>query len=312
MTSEIEAAAALDEMEQPNWLANGWRAVLRRWWLVLGVTLIATLIAVFYLRGADYLYTASLRVSPAPSAQPPRQGLGALSSLASLAGVSTDTAEAASPFRLYLEGVYAPEVADRLAREPDVMHTIFARDWDPVRRVWRAPSSTFGGLRKSLYGLLNAPVAEWQPPNGERLRQFIADNVGVGQSTKSPLATVSFEATDPAFAMHFLTLLDRADDEYLRAKTLARSRQNVTYLSQELGMATLAEHRQVLSAQLSDQERQLMMASNPAPYAADPFGRVTVSPQPTHPKPIAVLMGFILAGLVLGVVLALLMARRTE
>ena len=310
MTSEIEAAAAADEAGTPNWLANGWAAVRRRWWLVLGITVLAALIAVVYLRGADYVYTATLRVSPAPSAQPPRPGLGSLSSLASLAGVGSDTAEAATPYRLYLEGVYAPEVADRLARNPDIMHTIFAREWDPVRRAWHAPVSAAAGLRKSLFGLLGAPVAEWRPPDGERLQHAIAGSVVVAQSVKSPLATIAFDSADPAFAVKFLTLLDRADDDYLRGKTLTRSRQNVAYLSQELGMATLAEHRAVLAAQLSDQERQLMMASNPAPYAADPFGRVTVSPQPTRPKPVAVLSGFILAGLVLGVAAALLLARR--
>ena len=298
-----------DEPAGPSWLASSWAVIRQRWWLVAGVTLAAAIVALAYLRSADYLYTATLRIAPAPSTQSGRPGFGALSSLASLAGVGGDGADAPTPFRLYLEGVYVPEVAEALARDPATMHTLFAREWDPVQRVWRQHTGLLHGARTGLIRLVGQPEVPWRKPDGERLREFIGDHVGVAQSVKSPLVTISFDATDPAFAVRFLDLLGRADDDYLRRQTLLRTRANVAYLAQKLATVTLAEHRLVLSAQLSEEERQLMMASSPSSYAADRFGRITVSSQPTRPKPLPVFIGFVLAGLVLGVALAIVLAR---
>ena len=317
MTVETDAPVvetiAMDGDVGGSWLADVWHKIRRRGWLVALFALAALLIAVAYLRSADYVYTATLRVSPAPSAAGGGPELGALGSLASLTGISVGRSEAATPFRLYVEAVHAREVADRLSRDDALMHTVFANEWDATRRSYRRRQGVLSSLKDGVFGILGIPVTAWTAPDGARLHGFIAADVSVQQSVKSPLVTISLNAVDPAFATRFLSTLDRTIDDYLREKALARSRQNVVYLSQKLAMVTLAEHRQVLASALADQERQLMLANNPAPYAADPFDRVTASLGPTSPRPLPVLISALVAGLLLGVAAAVVwpLRRRT-
>ena len=80
-------------------------------------------------------------------------------------------------------------------------------------------------------------------------------------------------------------------------------------LSAQLGKVTIAEHREALAQTLSEQEKQRMAASSSAPYAAEPFGNATASPRPTSPRPILVLAASLMAGLLLGTLAALGVAR---
>jgi uncharacterized protein involved in exopolysaccharide biosynthesis len=53
-----------------------------------------------------------------------------------------------------------------------------------------------------------------------------------------------------------------------------------------------------------------MLAYSNAAYAADPFDQVTVSATPTRPRPVPLLIGAAVAGLIFGTVLALVWRRR--
>ena len=61
---------------------------------------------------------------------------------------------------------------------------------------------------------------------------------------------------------------------------------------------------------LNDEQRQDMLANSRAPYAADAFGVPTASLTPTTPKQAPLLVTGVIAGTILGIVLALLIPRR--
>lgn len=283
--------------------------IMRRWWLLPVGMLAALLLAAIYLHRADYLYSAELKVYAAPSTSGsrPASPLGGLAALTGLAGGNT---EAVSPFRFYLDGLYSPEVANRLARDPEVMHSIFVGEWDQAARQWRQPSSLSASVRALVSGVLGLPQFGWQPPDANRLQAYIADNVTVRQSVKTPIATIGYDYPDPVFARKFVFKLHQTVDDYLREQQSARTRGNIAYLASKLETVTLAEQRQALVAALTEQERQAMLAYSNAPYAADPFDQVTSSAEPTRPRPVPVLLGAAVAGLILGIVAALLLARR--
>ncbi|MBC7521871.1 MAG: hypothetical protein H7268_12360 [Sandarakinorhabdus sp.] len=284
--------------------------IRRRWWLLPAGMLAGLLLAGVYLARAQYLYSSELKVYAAPSSSGsrPQSPLGGLAALTGLGGGS----EAVSPFRFYLDGVYSPEVANRMARDPAVMHTIFAGEWDARAKAWRQPSSLSGALRGLVAGLLGLPQFGWQAPDANRLQGFIADNVTIRQSVKTPIATIGFDYPDPVFAPKFILKLHQTVDDYLREQQAARTRGNIAYLAGKLETVTLAEQRQALVTSLTEQERLAMLAYGNAPYAADPFDQVTVSAEPTRPRPIPLLIGALVAGLILGAVAALLLAWRAS
>lgn len=278
-------------------------AIAARWWLVVLAVVAALLLALLWLRQAEYRYSAELKVYAAPSSSGSRvpSALGGLAALTGLAGASSETV---SPFRYYLDGVHGPEVAARLARDEALMHTIFAAEWDPVAKAWRQPPSVAGAVRRGVTGLLGLPRYGWVPPEATRLEAYIADAVTVRQSVRTPVATLGYENADPEFAVRFLTRLHTTVDGYLREQQAARTRGNIAYLAGKLQTVTLAEQRAALVAALTEQERQAMLAYGNAPYAADPFDIATVSAVPTRPRPLPLLVGAGFAGLIIGLVLA--------
>ncbi len=292
------------------WLHDMLAAVGRRWWLVPAGALLAIVAALIYLSRADYVYSAELKVYAAPSSSGSRP-TSALGGLAALAGVAAGSGtEQVSPFRYYLDGVYSPEVAARMARDPKIMHRIFANEWDAQNRQWRQPSSLAGSIRRGVTGLMGLPQFGWTPPDATRLQAYIAEAVKVRQSVKTPVVTIGYDYPDPRFAMQFLATLHNTVDSYLREAQNRRTRGNIDYLASQLQQVTLAEQRAALVTALAEQERQAMLAYGNAPYAADPFDLVTASPEPTKPRPGRLLIGAGLAGLLLGLALAAVTGRR--
>lgn len=292
-----------------NWLESALGTLSARWWIVAAVTLACLLSAVLFLRGATYLYTAELRVYAAPSTTGQPSGGSGLGGLASLAGLGPADAVSATPFRLFLEGVDAREVAERLARDRGLMRQVFAGEYDAATGGWRERRSGADSLKRGLWGLLGLPVVPWRAPDAARLQDFIADRVVVTQSTKTPLVSITLESPDPAFATRFLTRLGITIDTYLREKQQERTRSNIEYLAEKLRGVTLIEQRQVLFGALTEQERQAMLANSRAPYAANSFGIAVATTQPTKPRQMPLLIAGLLGGLILGSVVALLLGR---
>jgi hypothetical protein len=297
------------DRSQAGWLASAVATLRARLWLAALVTAIAVLIAVIWLRTTDYRYTAELRVAPAPTSARESSSLGALTSLATLTGATLE-AIPVTPFRLYAEGIYTREVANRLARDPQLMRKAFAREWDGDRKQWRDPGGFGSDMTRGLYRLLGVPVAAWTPPDAARLQAWINANVALSQTAKTPIATISLADTDRAFAIAFLARLHTTVDGWLRERTLARTANNIDYLAQRLPGVTLADHRQALFATLSDQQQRQMMARNPAAYAAEPFGKATAGLTPSSPRQLPTLVVATGLGLFFGVILALAVPRR--
>ena len=304
---------ALNEVEIPSgdtWLANIGTVLKQRWWLVAAVTLVAVLAAVIYLRTATYLYTAEMRVYPAPSTTGQPQLSGGLGGLASLAGIAPTGTEPATPFRLYLEGVRSREVAEALARDRDLMHQTFPSEWNAQTRTWQERRGFASSIKHAVWNLLGLPLTGWRAPDAARLQDFIAANVLVNQSVKTPLVSITLDSADPRFGVQFLTKLGAAIDAYLREKQRERTQSNIDYLSEKLRGVTLIEQRQALFNALSEQERQAMLANSLAPYAANPFGVAVATTAPTTPRQVPLLLAGLFGGLIAGIAAALLLGPR--
>lgn len=311
MTVGMQQAEDLSADAAGSWLKGVVATLRQRSWLIALVAAVFLLAAIIYLRTADYTYSAELRVAPAPTSTRDSNSLGALTSLATLTGATLESIPV-TPFRLYVEGVYTREVATRLAQDPALMHQVFADEWDAGSRQWREPSRPGLALRDGLYRLLGVPVTRWSPPDAARLQGWIATNVGLNQTPKTPIVTLGTTSTDPAFAKAFLLRLHMTVDGWLRERTLLRTRNNIDYLTQRLPTVSLADHRQALFVTLSDQQQREMTARNPAAYAAETFGNPTASTRPTSPRQLPTLALALALGVIAGIAAALLVPRRQK
>ena len=257
------------------------------------------LVALLYLHLATYKYTATLMVSPVT--QSSQSGsisgkLGGLSSLASLAGINIGADAATQAFMLYQKGLYSRDVADLLAKDPQIMHAVFYKQWDADAKQWTPPNPTKRAIIGFVQDLIGIPRHDWKPPDGALLQEYITDNVNVDIEPDKPVVTITYNDQDPEFAVKFLHAIDRTVDNKLRDLALVRSNQYIGYLSDQLTKVTNADVRDALMSTLTDQENTKMMASVTAPYSAQPFGPPSASRKQMIPKPFLVLAAALVIG----------------
>src|SRR5437868_4380930 len=121
---------------------------------------------------------------------------GGLASLTQLALPSTQTG---SEFRFYLDSLHTRDIADELAKDSDLMHTIFSSEWDPVKMVWVEPQLTgTDALIMNIKDFLGFPAKRWHPPDGETMLQFLDGGVLVTQDPRrNYVAVIKFSSYDP-------------------------------------------------------------------------------------------------------------------
>ena len=272
--------------------------------LVFSIVTGTILLALLYLNTATYKYTATLMVSPVVQSSQGGGGLsgklGGLSNLASLAGINIGGDAATQAFMLYQKGLYSRDIADLLAKNPQIMHAVFHKRWDAAAKQWIPPNPTVHAIAEFVQTILGMPHHDWQPPDGSLLQEYINDNVNVEVDPDKPVVTITYNDEDPQFAVKFLHALDRTIDDKLRDLALVRSNRYIGYLSDQLTKVANADVREALMATLTDQENTKMMASVTAPYSAQPFGPPSASRRPMVPKPFLVLGVALVIGLFAG------------
>lgn len=273
-----------------------------RWWLILFLA-VGLGAAALYLHLATYRYTATLQVTAVEKAG--TNPVSGLAGLGSIVGIEIGP-DSGSQFGLFGEAVKSEAVARVLARDEELMRKVFSADWDAERGVWREPPSPVRGVTRPLKALLGIPDRPWEKPDGADLREHLRTRLGVDENRKKAITTLSYAHRDPEFARQLLEKAARAADDFLRAKSLARSRDYVAYLEQRLAETSTAEYRLSLAQALMTYENMRMMASADAPFAAEPFGPATVSKRPTSPQPLVVLGSAVLGAVLLWAALVLL------
>ena len=282
------------------------RTIWRRRWIVL-VTMVLTVMAMIaYLNVAPYRYTATVKLTGAQSGSGGLASqLGNLGGLASIANVRLPQGPGEQGFLIFSQDLVSRTAAEVLLRHPDIVHVAFADEWDARRRTWVEPTSGLRNLLNAIKSAIGLPVYAYVPPNAARVQAYLEKRVGVAEDTRKPIVSLSYAHEDPVFARRLLRTLIDGVDEDLRRRALARSRVNITYLSEQLKIVQLAESRLALASALGEQEKTRMAASSGASFAGEALSEVSVTDRPTSPRPMLFLIGSAVLGLVLGGLVAL-------
>lgn len=269
--------------------------------------MIGTMLSLLYLHTVTYKYTAQLQVTPVQATAAGGAGaLGGLRGLASIAGINLPGDSANIAFQLYTESLTSRVVAEEIVvKHPELLHEIFASEWDPANRKWKAPPRSFGWAKDAVKRVLGLPLRQWSTPNAARLQQYIEGTINVVQNPKTPVVTISMDHGNRDFAVRFLSALHAVADERLRHNALDRTTHYIDYLTEKLASTTVAEHRLAIAQALSEQEKQRMMTSATTSFAAEPFGRPSASAWPTTPQPFLIILFGIIFGLFVGIAVAI-------
>ena len=248
--------------------------ILRGRWIVVASTVIATLYGAYDVNSKGAQYVAVIQVAPAET-----DTSGSLSGASGLlSGLMGGGSGATVPkFSQFLNGLGSVGVAEMMDKNYDMVCQIYRGQCDLKTHTW----SERTGLDPWFRGVL-ARIGRLPNPNGARtVIDLAAYNEGAVQreeSKTSSLVKLRYINSNPKFAAHYLSLLVKSTNAYVRGQNREIQRTYVNYITQAIAKNTNVDQRQILDQLLLQEERQLMMAEVDTPYAASVLDGPTVTP----------------------------------
>ena len=303
--SKVEASVA-DEFL----IREGMRLVWSQKWIVAVVLAAVIALGMIYIRVATPTYTASMIIAPTGGGGP--SGLSALMrnnrDIAALAGLSLPEADSVTPFERFIQLTSSATVATQLLERPDIVSRLYAARWSETEQRWYPPDAALARFKQWLKELLGLPP--WTPPTAPDIATVLQFRLRIEQLPTSAMMRLSFTDKDAAFAAEFLRFIHEQVDDIVRANSESRTRLQIDYLKAKLQSVALSDQRVALVQLLSDQEKSMMMMHVGLPYAADIVEPPYAPTLPSWPKARVVLLLSAVAGLLIGVLVALLVGIR--
>jgi uncharacterized protein involved in exopolysaccharide biosynthesis len=247
-------------------------------WLMLAFVLGFAIVAVAYGLLATEWYTADVVLTPsgAKSTQqglsPQLEGIGLLGGLAASLGLAG--AHTAEPIGVLKSRDFARQFID----EHGLLHVLLADKWDAAKGRWKETNP------------------RRQPDMRDAIEYFDKDVMKVDEDKKTGLLTLSIRWKDPEVAATWAnTVVDRLNDQ-MRARALAESEANVSYLQKVLAETNVVEVKFAISRLLETELQKTMVARGDKQYAFRIVDHADVPKRRSWPKRRLILAVGILAG----------------
>jgi hypothetical protein len=305
--TETEAYAGMDDSEGLS-IKQFATAIRQRALIVWACVLVCVLVACAVIILPMPAYTVSFVAYPSQTSQDKSLG-STLSSLAGpLAGLIGSSATAdVQPFDLFQELIVSPRLAARLIKkDPDILHKIFYKEWDPATKTFHPPHDALSFTQRTFNYIFGLPA--WQPPSATRLGQWLSDNLTITAVNSTSMQQISFTTPYPAFGVRFLKEMNTEADAMIRDQATVTTDAQIAYLETKLAQVQTVDYRQTILSLLSAQETTRMSINKDLPYASAVLQNSYSTDLPTWPNPLVLLAVAVFVGLALGAFTALTVA----
>lgn len=284
--------------------------MLQLWPLVICVMAVTMAVAAGYGKIRARSYDVDMVVG---AASQPGQRSGSnvdLGAAAGLLGVRANLTDAPNLDR-YKEVMTSVELAQKLDPNGPIFRGAFVGSWDAEAQKWRPPQGGLARWRQTISEALGGEP--WHPPTPFTFAKLMRNELAFSPVGRTTMLRIALRTGRPDFAVQLLTALNDMADTIIRDSQRARVAAYRDFLSAELPTITNQENRQVISQLLLEQERQFMMLNaNSISYVAEVIDPPSVPDQPNGPGPLMLIAVGGFAGLVLGLGLAYVAARRSR
>jgi uncharacterized protein involved in exopolysaccharide biosynthesis len=266
--------------------SDSFRLLWRSKWLVLGITILFTLLSVVLVLVVPKRYEADLVISPV-SANDESSLMGGLNSaasqfsgLASLVGISTpqDSKKSES-----LATLTSEVITQQYIKENNLLPVLFASKWDASRNRWK-------GTDPRKYPTL------WK--GNELFRGKIRS---VSNDTKTGLSTLTISWSDPVTAARWANGIVKMTNDYLRNKAIREAEANISYLNDQASKTDEVGVKQAIYSILQSQISKAMLARGSEEYALKVVDPAFAPERTSVPKPVLWISMGCLAGLLCSV-----------
>ncbi|MDA7815671.1 Wzz/FepE/Etk N-terminal domain-containing protein [Porticoccaceae bacterium] len=240
--------------------------------LIVGITAVFALVAVFYALSIPNQYRATALVSPAGGSGGGLSGaLGQLGGLASLAGVSIGGGES-SEAQVAQEIMRSRGFIEEFISENNMDVEVFAaQGWDRGSNQIEINSDLYD-VDSSLW-LRDAPAGKTVEPTGWELYKSFSGMFSVSEDKKTGMISISVEYFSPEIAKQWVDQLIIGINQHMQSRNLDKVNINIQYLEAQIQKTSIAEMREVFYTIIEEQIKSKMLAEASPEYAF-----VTVSP----------------------------------
>lgn len=281
-----ESASPVNMGDEIN-LAVLLKPVWRQSWVVMISVALALAAATTYLATAAPWYRIEVVLAPAEQ----RSGSGLpmqLSSLAALAGVSVDVADAVEA----VATLRSREFVREFIVDNSLIAVLFSEKWDLKTGAWR-----------------DSDPAD-QPDIQDAVEYFRDQILNVIQDRQTGLVTLVIEWTDPEVGAQWASDLVHRLNAGLRLQAIREGEARIDFLKHEMNETNLLSLQQSISRILELELQKLMLARGTEEFALRVIDPAYRPRDPVRPQAFVSLFVGLLLGAGVGVALAFLIDRR--
>ncbi len=303
--SEAMAVEAEPSRVNPDIHLLVW-VLLRGWWIILIVFIVAVVYSGYSLTKHSPVHTAHMVVREID----PSGGFAMPARIAGLAeglGVNIRDGMETTVFDDFKILVRMERFSQVLDQKYGYVRKVYGGQWNEGSQSWNPPTGWRVDLDDYFRGF--APIAEWTPPNTQKLAQYIAGSVSlVDVESDSVAVRIQYQHPDADFALQLLSDVYQTGEELLRNQEMTRIFDRISYVRERLANITISEYRQSLIFVLAEQEKKLLELQSGQPYVAEIIQPPVVTVRPSSPNILVRLILGAIVGLVLGALLVIVVA----
>jgi len=265
--------------------------------LIVGITAVFALAAVFYALSIPNQYRATALVSPAEgSGGGLSDALGQLGGLASLAGVSIGGGES-SEAQVAQEIMRSRGFIEEFISENNIDVEVFAaQGWDRGSNQLEINSDLYD-VDSSLW-LRDAPAGKTVEPTGWELYKGFSEMFSVSEDKKTGMISISVEYFSPEIAKQWVDQLIIGINQHMQSRKLDKVNINIQYLEAQIQKTSIAEMREVFYTIIEEQIKSKMLAEASPEYAFVTVSPAMVPEEKSQPKRALIcILGTLLGGM---------------
>ncbi|CAM3864458.1 Wzz/FepE/Etk N-terminal domain-containing protein [Rheinheimera salexigens] len=272
-------------------------------WLIIAVTAVFAVAAVFYALSLPNIYKSEALLAPVTE----DSGMkipGQLGGLAALAGVNLGGG-GGDKTSLALEILKSREFIGRFIQQHDLFVPIMAaKGWNRGTNSLVIDNDIYNSEKQQWVREVKAPFLP--KPSLLETHEAFMKLLNVSQDKETGMVKLSVEHLSPFIAKEWVTWLVQAINNEMRERELNEAQNSITYLTSQLENTNVADIRTMLFSLIEEQTKTVMLANVRAEYVLKTVDPAVAAEKKSKPaRALIVIIATMLGGLLATFVLLL-------